>query len=87
MFSIVTVASSTKIPTASANPPSVITLMVSPRKLRIMTEVKMDKGIEMAMINVPRQLPKNSRIIKPVRHAAMTASRITPLTAPRTKMD
>ena len=30
MFSIVTVASSTRMPTASARPPSVITLMVSP---------------------------------------------------------
>ncbi len=62
-------------------------LMVSPRKLRIMTDVKMDSGIEMAMINVLRQLPRKSRIIKPVRHAAMTASRMTPFTEPRTKMD
>jgi hypothetical protein len=62
-------------------------LMVSPRKLRIMTEVKIESGMEMAMIKVLRQLPRNSRIINPVRHAAMTASRMTPFTEPLTKMD
>ncbi len=62
-------------------------LMVSPRKLSVMTEVKMERGMEMAMIRVLRQLPKNNRIIKPVRHAAMMASRMTPFTEPRTKMD
>src|SRR6267143_832612 len=45
MFSIVTVASSTRIPTARANPPRVMMLMVSPRKLRVITDVKMDRGI------------------------------------------
>ena len=39
------------------------------------------------MIIVLRQLPRNSRIISAVRHAAMTASRITPATAARTKID
>ena len=87
MFSIVTVASSTRIPTARAKPPSVMMLMVSPRKLRIMTDVRMDSGMETAMIKVLRQLPRKSRIINPVRHAAMTASRSTPLMEPRTKMD
>jgi hypothetical protein len=62
-------------------------LMVSPRKLRIMTDVRMDSGMEIAMIKVLRQLPRNSRIINPVKHAAMTASRMTPFTEPRTKMD
>src|SRR5260370_873793 len=80
MFSMVTVASSTRMPTARANPPRVMMLMVSPRKLRIMTDVKMDSGIEMAMINVLRHLPKNTKIISPVRHAAMMASRMTPFT-------
>ncbi len=32
VFSIVTVESSTRMPTASARPPSVMVLMVSPRK-------------------------------------------------------
>ena len=81
MFSIVTVASSTRMPTASARPPSVMMLMVSPRKLSTMTEVRIESGIETAMIRVLRQLPRKSRIIRPVRQAAMIASRITPLIA------
>jgi hypothetical protein len=52
-----------------------------------MIEVKMDSGMETAMIKVLRQLPRKSRIINPVRQAAMTASRMTPFTEPRTKMD
>ncbi len=60
---------------------------VSPRKLSTVTEVRMDSGIEIAMISVLRQLPRKMRIINPVRHAAITASRITPLTAARTKID
>ena len=39
------------------------------------------------MIRVLRQLPRNSRIISPVRAAAMTASRITPEMAARTNTD
>jgi len=54
-------------------------LMVSPKKLRIMTEVRIDKGMEIAMITVLRQLPRKSKIISPVKQAAMTASRITPV--------
>ena len=87
MFSIVTVASSTRMPTASARPPSVMMLIVSPSKLSTMTEVRIDSGIETAMISVLRQLPRNSRIISAVRHAAITASRITPATAALTKID
>ena len=63
MFSISTVASSTRIPTASASPPSVMMLMVSCRKLSTMIDVRIESGIEMAMISVLRQLPRNSRII------------------------
>jgi hypothetical protein len=47
----------------------------------------MASGIEMAMIRVLRQLPKNRRIMAAVRHAAVSASRMTPWTAARTKMD
>ena len=39
------------------------------------------------MINVLRQLPRNSRIISAVRHAAITASRTTSATAAFTKID
>ena len=87
MFSIVTVASSTRMPTASARPPRVMMLMVSPSADRQMIEARMDSGMEMAMISVLRQLPRNSRIMSAVRAAAMTASRTTPPIAARTKID
>src|SRR5258708_6940512 len=38
MFSMVTVASSTRMPTASASPPSVMTLMVSPSSESAVTD-------------------------------------------------
>ena len=71
MFSISTVASSTRMPTASASPPSVITLMVSPSRCRMASEVRIESGIEMQTMRVLRQLPRNSRIIRPVSSAAM----------------
>ena len=43
-----------------------------------MTETRMASGIEMAMIRVLRQLPRNSRIMAAVRQAAVSASRMTP---------
>ena len=48
MFSIVTVASSTRIPTASASPPSVMMLIVSCRKLSTITDVRIESGIDTA---------------------------------------
>ena len=86
MFSIVTVASSTRMPTASARPPSVMMLMVSPSALSTQMEARIESGMEIAIISVLRQLPRNSRIMMAVRQAAMIASRTTPLTAARTKM-
>src|SRR3954466_5449662 len=47
----------------------------------------MESGIEMAMITVERQLPRNSKIIKLVRIAAIAPSKATPLTAARTNTD
>ena len=47
----------------------------------------MESGMEMQTISVLRQLPRNSRIIKPVRPAAIKASRTTPLMEARTKTD
>ena len=73
MFSISTVASSTRMPTASAMPPSVITLIVWPIRLRMISEVRIESGIEMHTISVLRQLPRNSRIIRPVSTAAIDA--------------
>ena len=87
MFSTSTVASSTRIPTARANPPNVMMLMVSPVTLSTMIEVRIASGIEVAMISVLRQLPRNIRIMNAVRQAAIKASRTTPLIAPFTKID
>ena len=39
------------------------------------------------MISVERQLPRKTRIMKPVRQAAIRASCTTPEMAPRTKID
>ena len=50
-------------------------------------ETRMESGMETAMIRVLRQFPRNSRIMSAVMQAAMRASRITPCTAARTKMD
>jgi hypothetical protein len=62
-------------------------LMVCPMALNAMIEVKIAKGIEVAMMSVLRQLPRNVRIMNAVRQAAIRVSRTTPLIAPRTKMD
>ena len=50
MFSIVTVASSTRMPTASARPPRVMMLMVSPSAQSSKIEDRIDSGIETAMM-------------------------------------
>ncbi len=84
LFSISTVASSTRMPTASARPPSVITLSDWLRTFNMMTEVRIDSGIEVMTMSVLRHDPRNSRIISAVRHPAMTPSRTTPETAART---
>ena len=53
-------------------------LMVSPSADSAISDVKIDSGIEIAMISVLRQLPRNSRIIIAVSTAAISASWITP---------
>ncbi len=87
MFSIITVASSTRMPTASARPPSVITLMVWPSHDSATIEHRIDSGIEVAMISVERQEPRNSSTTRPVRQAAVTISCSTSETESRTKPD
>jgi len=62
-------------------------LMVWFRKLSAITDVRMESGIDTAIISVLRQLPRKTRIMIPVRQAAITASRRTPLTDARTKID
>ena len=75
------------MPTAKAKPPSVMTLMVSPRAAKMHSEVRMESGMEMQTISVLRQLPRKSRIMSAVKKAAMPASRKTSLIDARTKMD
>ncbi len=53
-------------------------LIVSCSALSMVMETNIESGIEMAMISVLRQLPRNSRIINAVKHAATTPSRSTP---------
>ena len=64
-----------------------MTLMVSPSAEMATTENRTDSGIEMMMMIVERQLPRNKRIISPTRAAASTASRTTPKIAALTKID
>ncbi len=87
MFSMVTVASSTRMPTASARPPSVMMFKVSPAADRAARALRIASGIEVAMMMVERQLPRNSRIIRLVSAAAMMPSRMTPETAAFTNRD
>jgi hypothetical protein len=47
----------------------------------------MESGMVTAMIKVARQFARKSRIINPVKAAAINASRTTPLTAALTKTD
>ena len=61
-------------------------LIVSPIKPRMMMDVRIDSGIEIAMISVDLQLPRKTRIMTAVSAAAIIASRMTPCTAARTKM-
>src|SRR2546422_4048097 len=86
-FSSSTVVSSTTIPTARASPPRVMTFSVWPRRYMVMTDTRSDSGIDRMTINVLRQLPRNRRIMRPVRPAAIAPSVTTPRTAARTKSD
>jgi hypothetical protein len=87
MFSIVTVASSTSIPTARAKPPKVITLIVSPSAASTGSAARIDSGIDTEIMRVERQLPRNRRIINPVNPAAITPSRMTENTESFTNPD
>jgi hypothetical protein len=87
MFSIVTVASSTRIPIARARPPRVMVFIVCPMALRIMIELRIESGMEMAIMRVLLQLPRKSRIMSAVKHAAIMPSRNTPSMDALTKMD
>ena len=57
---------------------------VCPRIRSVQMETRIDSGIDVATITVLRQERRNSRIISPVRHAAITPSRTTPEMEERT---
>ena len=63
IFSMVTVASSTRMPTAKARPPNVMILSVCPRALSTAMKERMARGIEIAMIRVLFQSPRKRRIM------------------------
>ena len=86
-FSISTVASSTRMPTASDIPPRVMTFSVSPSHERTMIATRIDSGMETRTMSVERQLPRKTRSMMAVRPAAMPASFTTPSTEARTKKD
>ncbi len=67
--------------------PSVIRLIVSCSILSMAMEIRIESGMESAMITVLRQLPRKRRIINAVKQAATRPSRITPWTAALTKID
>ncbi len=62
-------------------------LKVSPMALSKMMEVRMESGMEMAMMSVLRQFPRNRRIMAAVRQAAVNPSLSTPAIAARTNSD
>jgi hypothetical protein len=87
MFSIVTIAWSTRMPTESASPPSVMMLSVWPSAKSARIEASSDSGIVSAMIAVLRQLPRKSSTRSAVSAAAMSASMMTPVTDAFTNTD
>ena len=87
MFSMVTIAWSTRMPTESARPPSVMMLSVSPSANSTSIEARIESGIVAAMITVDFQLPRNSSTSAAVSSAAISASTATPWIAASTKSD
>ena len=77
MFSIATVASSTRMPTASARPPSVMTLMVWPAPHSAITAASSANGIVTTTMPALRQSRRNTSTISPVSSAPSAASRST----------
>ena len=84
---MVTIAWSTRMPTESASPPSVMRLSVSPSAYSTRMEARIDSGMVRPMISVLRQLPRNSSTIAAVSAAARMASNTTPFTAAFTNTD
>ncbi len=78
MFSTSTVDSSTRMPTAKANPPRVMRLIVWPVSHSATTLPKSAKGILSTTTITLRQSRKNKNTIRPVRNAPSRPSLTTP---------
>ena len=78
MFSMQTVASSTRMPTAKASPPRVIMLMVCPVSQSASTEPMKESGMLMTTIKALRQSRRNSSTIRPVSTAPRAPSNVRP---------
>ena len=87
MFSITTVPLSTRMPIASAKPPSVMVLSVCPVRSMNSTAVMIDSGMAARMIRDRRTLPRNRMMTSAVRAAAMQALSNTLLSAALTNTD
>ena len=87
MFSIATVASSTRMPTASASPPSVMMLIVCPAAHNAAAAARSANGIVVTTIAALRQSRRNSSTTSPVSSAPRIASRRTALSDPDTVPD
>ena len=80
MFSISTVASSTRMPTASARPPRVMMLIVSPSALSMQIALRIESGMENADDQRVPPVAQEKQDHRGRQHAAMAASVSTPLT-------
>ena len=87
VFSIVTVASSTRMPIASAIPPSDMMLIVFPVAHSPTKEPKSARGILETTTSTLLRSPKNSKIISPVKPAPIMPSVATLSTAATTVGD
>ena len=79
MFSIVTVASSTRMPIARASPPRVMMLTVWPVSRRPTTAARRASGIVTTTINAERQFLRKTSTMSPV----STAPRMPSIRRPR----
>ena len=84
---MVTVASLTRIPIASAMPPNDMMLIVFPVNHRPSIEPSSAKGMFITTTTTLRKSPRNKRIIKPVRPAPISPSVATLSTAATTVGD
>ena len=84
MFSIATVASSTRMPMASARPPSVMIFTVCPVSHRPTSAASSANGMVSTTIKALRTSRRKSSTIRPVRIAPSAPSSASPRTALRT---